>query len=394
MAVNDQWITNNATNMDRLTYTIAGLLIGLFLFVGIPFSIWKIWGLLKPSSKGTDRAVVVLLFFALAAFIIAMNGHSTPHYQDIDPLSEPCYSPIAYAHSGLLIGLHLMALFSMLALYFRGYALPPLQIAIYLIFIAVGIAINAQFLYQISDHDTSRIYGLGSTHYAGLYLAFYPALLILASIGIIVRMVKNKARLNREVQYGNKWLNAINRQLVRINNLPLTAVLLSIPFLFLLVLILILFGQDVESFPKVYTETATWKLSQCLHPPTVDDRHGHYLCTVAAMGSPQLVRPIGIGRRNGQPILVNRQLQIANAFEFMVEQVSPAAHRVIRAAYDRYGLNLSKKINTERLSNLTYVLMKPLEWFFLLVLYAYYSRPEEVIGRQYRPKNQAHSKNK
>ena len=79
------------------------------------------------------------------------------------------------------------------------------------------------------------------------------------------------------------------------------------------------------------------------------------------------------------------QLQIANAFEGMVEQVSPAAHRLIRAYYDRYGLNLSKLVNTERLSNLTYVAMKPLEWVFLTALYAFYVKPEEVIKRQYRP---------
>lgn len=378
--------------MDRLTYTIAGLLIGLFLFVGIPFAIWKVWVCLKPSSKGIDRVMVILLSYALVAFIMAMNGHSTPYYRDIDPLAEPCYSPISYAHSGPLIVLHLAALLSMLAVYFRGDEWPPIQITVYLMFIVVGVVIHAQFLYQVSNHDTSRIYGLGSTHYAGWYMAFYPALLIVSSIGIIVRMVRNKARLNRTVQYNNKWLNAINRQLIRVNNLPLIAVLLSVPFLLLVVLVLILFGQDVESFPAVYTETATWKLSQCLHPPTIDDRHGHYLCTVAALGSPELVRPIGIGQRHGRPIIVNRQLQIANAFEFMVEQVSPATHRVIRGYYDRYGLNLSKKIDTERLSNLTYVLMKPLEWFFLLALYAYYSRPEKVIGRQYRPKHQAHSK--
>ena len=369
----------------EFVFALTALFVALLVGVGIPFSIWKAWGYLKPSAKGIDRVMVILLFFAACIFIGVMNGHTTPYNQNIDPFVEPCYSPIAYEYSALLIAAHLMALFSILALYFRAFELPPLQIAIYIVFLVVGIAIHAQFLYQVSYHDTSRIYDYGRGDQAGIYLSFYPALLILASIGILVKMIRNKAQLNREVEYKNKWLNAINRRLIKVNNLPLMAVLLSVPVLTVVVLILVLLGQDADSFPKVYTETATWRLSQHIHPPTVDDRHGHYLCTVAAMGSPQIVQPIAVGRRHGNPIIVNRQLQIANAFEGMVEQVSPAAHRLIRAYYDRYGLNLSKLVNTERLSNLTYVAMKPLEWVFLTALYAFYVKPEEVIKRQYRP---------
>ncbi|WP_317167131.1 DUF6688 family protein [Winogradskyella wichelsiae] len=45
--------------------------------------------------------------------------------------------------------------------------------------------------------------------------------------------------------------------------------------------------------------------------------------------------------------------------------------------------NISTKINTIKLSNITYILMKPLEWFFLMCLYLFCNKPEEKIKQQY-----------
>ncbi|WP_431291834.1 DUF6688 family protein [Pedobacter sp. P26] len=50
---------------------------------------------------------------------------------------------------------------------------------------------------------------------------------------------------------------------------------------------------------------------------------------------------------------------------------------------DQYGYNLSKKINNERLSNITYLLMKPLESVFLICLYLFTQKPEYRIRKQY-----------
>lgn len=154
------------------------------------------------------------------------------------------------------------------------------------------------------------------------------------------------------------------------------------PVFVVVAIILILLGQDYDSLVKVYTETTTWVFSQKSHPPPLDHR-GHYLCTVSACGTPRIVKPILIGKRHGRAIIVNRQLQIANAFEEMISDVSPKIHSVIRRNYDRYGYNLSLKINTEKRSNLTYLLMKPLEWLFLLFLYLCCEKPEKKIKNQY-----------
>ena len=156
-----------------------------------------------------------------------------------------------------------------------------------------------------------------------------------------------------------------------------------IPLLLVITIILILFGQDSNSLIKVFTETTTWRFSQQMHPPILDHK-GHYLCTVAASGNPAIVKPLRLGKRNGNTIIVNRQLLIANAFEEMIQDFSPKLHRFIRRNYDHYGYNLSLKINTNLRSNFTYLIMKPLEWMFLFCLYLFCEKPEERIGRQYK----------
>lgn len=110
---------------------------------------------------------------------------------------------------------------------------------------------------------------------------------------------------------------------------------------------------------------------------------GHYLCTVAALGHRFLVKPLRPGIRHGMSITVNRQLMIANAFENVLEQYMPACHRTIRRLYDKYGYPVSRQIRTKTAADVIYVAMKPLEWFFLLVLYTVDIRPEDRIQVQY-----------
>ena len=93
---------------------------------------------------------------------------------------------------------------------------------------------------------------------------------------------------------------------------------------------------------------------------------------------------IGIGSRNGNLIVINRQLQIANAFEYLIENINPNIHNVVRTNYDKYGINIAKRINNEKMSNLTYIFMKPIEWMFLIALYLCFLEPEKIIKKQYK----------
>ncbi|WP_437313115.1 DUF6688 family protein [Sorangium sp. So ce385] len=134
---------------------------------------------------------------------------------------------------------------------------------------------------------------------------------------------------------------------------------------------------------QVFTRTCGYTLSQL---PVVElPGDCHYLCTVAARGHAWLVRPIRLGRRGGTPILVNRQLAIANAFEDLLHERWPRFGRAARRLYDRLGLPVSRYIRAAWAADLVYLAMKPLEWAFYLALLLLDPRaPEARIDRMYR----------
>jgi hypothetical protein len=167
----------------------------------------------------------------------------------------------------------------------------------------------------------------------------------------------------------------------------LVAVIALLPVLGVLVALLVLFGQQPDSIIKVFTQTSDWILSGEISPPPVA-YDTHYLCTVSLRGHKRLVKPIRYGIRRGEKIVVNRQLCVANAFEQLLEEKTPHFHRKIRRFYDTYGYPISKHINTAFAADVVYVLMKPLEWFFVLVIYMFDPKPENRINSQYMPKLQ------
>ena len=157
------------------------------------------------------------------------------------------------------------------------------------------------------------------------------------------------------------------------------------PILITFISILILFGQQPDSFVKAFTDTGDWNLSQKIPTPNISYQ-GHYLCTVSLRGHPSIVKPLRLGVRHGQKIVVNRQVLVANAFEQLIQERFPRIHRFIRTNYDKYGYPLSRHIQTPRSADIVYILMKPLEWFFTLTLYTFDRDPETRIAKQYLPK--------
>jgi len=113
--------------------------------------------------------------------------------------------------------------------------------------------------------------------------------------------------------------------------------------------------------------------------------HGHYLCTVAARGHSWLVKPERLGRRGGVPVVVNRQLALANAFEDLIHERWPRTGRLARRAYDRVGLPVSRYLRRPLLADLVYLAMKPAEWgFYAVLLLLDRGDPEARIDRMYR----------
>lgn len=165
-------------------------------------------------------------------------------------------------------------------------------------------------------------------------------------------------------------------------NWPWLALLFMLPLLGILIMILTLFGQKPDSIIKAWTQTSQWSLSQKVSPQnlTFDE---HYLCTVAAGGHPGVVRPTRLGIRHGHQVIVNRQLCVANAFEQILMERMPRLHRLVRRGYDRYGFPLARHIKSRQAADVVYILMKPLEWFFLAVIYLCDVHPEDRIAMQY-----------
>lgn len=133
----------------------------------------------------------------------------------------------------------------------------------------------------------------------------------------------------------------------------------------------------------VVTRTCGYTLSRI--PIEIVPADCHYLCTVAARGHDWLVRPERVGVRRGVPILVNRQLAIANAFEDLLHERWPRFGSLARRIYDALGLPVSRYIRGRWLADAIYLLMKPAEWAFYAALLLLDRKPPEArIDRMYR----------
>lgn len=220
-----------------------------------------------------------------------------------------------------------------------------------------------------------------------LILCLFPFnCIILAAKMVRLKVLEWKAGQEVEVkQFKKKYLEVLNRRLLKAKRWPVAAFILMWPLLGIIILILILFGQQPDSIIRGWTETSDWNLSNRVSPPSVyyDE---HYLCTVAAGGHDKIVKPIRIGERHGHRVIVNRQLCIANAFEQVLEERTPVFHRHLRRFYDRYGFPVAKMIHSPYAADVIYILMKPLECFFLTVLYFNDVNPENRIAVQYLPR--------
>ena len=163
-------------------------------------------------------------------------------------------------------------------------------------------------------------------------------------------------------------------------------ILLCLPLLIVLVAVLLLFGQRPDSLVRAFTDTYKHGFSKLDYQCAGVVCGGHFLCTIAARGNPGVVKPLRIGVRAGRLIQCNRQLLVSNAFEELLEQRLPWLHRPVRALYNKIGDGIHRYygvFDKAWLSNTIYILMKPLEWLFVIILYLGDRDPETRIAQQY-----------
>ena len=185
---------------------------------------------------------------------------------------------------------------------------------------------------------------------------------------------------------GSSTLSSLSGILNNSKRWPLIALIMMIPLLGIMICILMIFGQAPDAAIKAFTETADFRLSQKI-PPQQLYYDEHYLCTVAAGGDRKVVKPLRMGIRHGHPVVVNRQLCVANAFEQVLEERTPRFHKAVRSFYDTHGFPVARLIRTKKAADIVYFIMKPLELVFLIVLYLTDVHPEDRIAMQYTGSN-------
>jgi hypothetical protein len=200
----------------------------------------------------------------------------------------------------------------------------------------------------------------------------------------VLKLCKNKV-LNREKK--GYFINVLTN--FYFGKYYLIAQIFTFPiFVTIVQFFFIIFSQEPDGPIQAFIESKDGLFSQGKCENCVSHSSTEYICTIAAFGSTKLVRPLHWGNRQGNIIKVNRQLKVCNAFEEMLAEKMPIAHKHLRKWYDSMQIPIEKWKKVKLIANALYIFIKPLEWIFLVVLYLVDKHPETKIAKQYLPINQ------
>lgn len=330
---------------------------------------------IKPKTEAKEKAIkrweVVAMVIGAAFSFLCMSLTNIVFYDwNVQLYNNEMHTPIATKSFLTMAIIALVAALGYIILrFFPLVKLPPLFAVFCISALYLGIVECILWCVQIfSASDTNM-----------LLLCLFPLNCVLIAIRTIKNVVHQQ---NSERENVSHKLRHIVILLNNTSNWPWIAFLTAIPLLGIIVIVLLLFGQEPDSLIKAWTQTADWNMSQKVAPQNIV-RDEHYLCTVAAGGHRAIVKPIRTGKRHGHRVIVNRQLCIANAFEQLLEERAPNFHRFVRASYDKIGYPIAKHIHSSYIADAIYFIMKPLEWIFLFSLYLFDTKPENRIAVQY-----------
>ena len=363
--------------------------IGLFFIMGIPF-IWlplmltgfNIRNLIKNkhTAIGTDMATIFIggVYYIMLEGIIgdSVGGGSMTG----KPYTEPVYpgqyhEMLSREYSSIIEWVMVIGFISMILLCVRKpMKTPPLQSALMIAFDALMLLLMGIIQIQmICNFENAFI----------MFWLYYANLIIISARRIRYHITEQVRLANeREMVFRTKVGERLHKIMSTISGMTKFSFMLILPIAIICEILYIVFGQGVDGFVKAFTMTADWTFSTQIPPPPME-YEGHYLCTVASGGHEKVVKPIRYGIRLNKKIVVNRQLLIANAFEDLIHERLPKAHRKIRNFYDKYGYPVSRHITTRTRADIVYIIMKPLEYIFLAVLYMFDVQPENRIAVQY-----------
>jgi hypothetical protein len=285
---------------------------------------------------------------------------------------------------------HRIGIYSLIILYtiafviniFRTNILTPIAELFLNSFLILGLILNLIFCKHFTTIEEGYIWWLFGN---------IPIILLL-----LINLTENQKLLQSFIEENKYSSNTIigklcgsTLKLKPIFKYPILTILL-VPIIIFLSILLILFGQKPDSIIKAFTDTYKHGFSQLDYMCDNVECGGHFLCSVGANGHRVIVNPIRYGERNGKKIICNRQLLISNAFEDLMQERFPLLHNFIRQKYNKVGNLIHRHyhvFNNKFISDLVYVLMKPLEIFFILTLYSFDKKPENRIAVQYLSNN-------
>lgn len=360
-------------------FFLGGTLLILAFGIPVTLSIFNILCLFITRIPAKVRRIVWALTMVFGLMLSYLYAYFLMEISDKEwnlPAYAGYHQPIWTEGQGFYVAICLLSLIGFVILEFRPASkTPPLVTVLCIAPQYLMIATLVIWCIQIKEINSPLPL---------MILPFNIVVMILTLIRLKIAEW-NASVEHDEALYGkNAFFRTLNKWMAKASMWPIFAFVAVIPLLGIMLLILTLFGQQPDIIVKAWTETADYAFSQRI-PPEVPPYDGHYLCTVAARGHKKLVRPLRYGERSGTVVTVNRQLEIANAFEQVLEERTPRFHRLVRNFYDKHGLPIARLIRTKFSSDLVYILMKPLEWIFLIVLYLTDPNPENRIHVQYLP---------
>jgi len=352
--------------------------IPIFLLIIISFSFVAynfIYFLINNKTKTRKK-----LFIAIEIWTVAVVPLFFLSFSDFGQKNDCCTDSALFA-PGHSVGIYCLII-TYTAIYitliFRKDIFPPISELFVNSFLILGLIINALLCVHIDKEDF------------GFFLWFFGNIPIIMLL--IIRLIENQILLRHYIELNeltsNTAIGKVGLSILKLDPIfkyPILTLLL-IPVVILLSLFLLVFGQKPDSIIKAFTDTYKHGFSQLDYMCYNVECGGHYLCSVAANGHPQIVKPQRCGIRNGNNIICNRQLLISNAFEDLLQENLPFLHKQIRRQYNKIGNFIHRYysiFNNKFVSDIIYILMKPAEWVFLLTLYTFDRKPENRIAKQY-----------
>lgn len=340
-------------------------------FVVFNFVYQVITGKIKTNEK---------LFKGIQIWVVLIVPTFFIFSADVGQINECCTDSALFSPEhriGIYILLIAYTIFYCISI-FKKSVLPPIAELFTNSFLILGLIINVLLCIQI--HKTEL----------GVFLWIFgniPIILLL-----LLELTKNQKQLKLHIQENelnsNTFIGRFSLFILKLQTIykfPVLTLLL-VPVIISLSLFLLLFGQKPDSIIRAFTDTYNHGFSELDYMCDNVECGGHFLCSVGANGHKSVVKPIRYGERHGNKIICNRQLLISNAFEDLVQDRLPKTHRIIRTNYNKIGNLIHKHyhfFNIKLISDIVYIVMKPLELFFLVILYTFDNKPENRIATQY-----------